>query len=1474
MTDNHESSSYSPVLAHGTDHSLSYKPKLIDFCGYEGEDFRHFRDTLESYFAIANIKDSERQASILNAQVKKYTRIFLQSKVRKNHAIGGKYTELIKLLEEEYVTPDVIEYYKDAFEQIIQGEDEPPRMFLGRIQQAADLAELVGKQGEALIEAKFKSGLLPRVKKHCYMMGATTFHDYKQFSYGFWRGQHGTTLYPQDNPFIPQKAEDRIPSTWYKNKRHADEIVQQAKTHAFHPPNLNQPSGDESPSIDILTSKMKNLELYQHEAAVPTSHYEKHPYGLEQMIRRVVQEETRKTSPSYNCPNDYHNPNYRSSYRSNHYPNSRNNYRGYNSRYPNDKNENNYQAENSYRNTENQRNKYNYNQNDEHNRPQEYERSADYQRLSDYQRRTDYQPQRTNNNNNNTPSGTLALLEENDHTKYDNNTNLPLNEFFLDDYENKGKYNNIVDEELFAAQPPSSRKNGRQLRPRNETAASQQIVHMPPLSHDQGNNNNFSVQPTFENINNNNVNISTSQSIKPTTDFQSTFGKTAFSNQATSAWNPPTRPSTPEGKQWTQLRSNVDDMEISTPPSEKETDVISLVPTQSSSTQINDQTSNIKKTQHQRNNNTLKKKGSDTKNTIPRKKNIARAIQKKPTTHLHEPKFKQPTYDIGSDILNRNAEISFGQLLKVAPSLRRQFAKACKMARSLNVLDDASNRRSPNTTALYAEFYINKTPIRCLVDSGASRTCISRQLVKRLGLDIQEPSLAIFMLGNGDRHASLGIITNLQLKPGNTEIVPISAEVLPSCPVDIIIGNNWLKIARANIDYQTRIMTINYKTNRKIPVTYECFHTNGWYDNTSPVDQIDDSESSDDRYDSDSTDNLSDEFSSTDSEEESSPLDEMLANEYYFGEELFPMSEQIDPFQIIKLNDELQVITKEELAMNPNTYHTYDIILSSVIRTSNTYIFEQANELPKHIVIYSGILHPNDSTYRISIINMSENNQAEIPSDIIVGNLIPITTNTQGYELATDKQIKTVINQYQPITREPLSKMQLDQIQVGELEPRLKQEFFALVERYQDIFDWDKKTVGCTNRIKHHVNIDKNITPISSRPYRLSPIELENLKKKLDRLLEMGVIRPCSSPWSSPILMVRKKNNEMRLVVDFRKINAHISSPSYNIPRIDDLLDSLEDSIPITNFTTPRFGSFAFTRSPMGLKCSPLLYQNLSDIVFRPLLNKCLVSYIDDLNVYSPDESQHIHDLAKVSACIRFSGLVLNPRKCVFIKPELAFLGYKVSSEGIKTNEDTIKKIANFPIPTTVTQVRSFVSLCGYYRRFIKSFAKICRPLYNQLQNDRPPWNEETTKAFETLKSALCNAPILTRANFDKEFILFTDASHDGLGAVLSQLDEQNREQVVLYISRGLTPSERNYGITKLEMLAAVWAIKSLRPYLLSRRFKLVTDHVSIKGLLDTPRPEGQIARWINLLSEYNFDVIYRPSKLNANADFLCRLGY
>ena len=195
-------------------------------------------------------------------------------------------------------------------------------MFLGRIQQAADLADLSGTEAEALIEAKFKSGLLPRVKRHCYLLGAKTFNDYKQFAYGYWRGQHGTTLYPQDNPFIPQNAEDRIPTSWIYKNNPSKEKINQARTKAFHPPNLNVDSGSNSPSIDTLTKQMQKLELFQHESNYPNNNNTANA-SLEGMLRRLIQEETRKL----NEPRYRYNDN---RYHRNQYRNNNNNYRPYN----------------------------------------------------------------------------------------------------------------------------------------------------------------------------------------------------------------------------------------------------------------------------------------------------------------------------------------------------------------------------------------------------------------------------------------------------------------------------------------------------------------------------------------------------------------------------------------------------------------------------------------------------------------------------------------------------------------------------------------------------------------------------------------------------------------------------------------------------------------------------------------------------------------------------------------------------------------------------------------------------------------------------------------------------------------------------------------------------------------------------------------------------------------------------------------
>ncbi|KAG1167628.1 hypothetical protein G6F70_009441 [Rhizopus microsporus] len=272
------------------------------------------------------------------------------------------------------------------------------------------------------------------------------------------------------------------------------------------------------------------------------------------------------------------------------------------------------------------------------------------------------------------------------------------------------------------------------------------------------------------------------------------------------------------------------------------------------------------------------------------------------------------------------------------------------------------------------------------------------------------------------------------------------------------------------------------------------------------------------------------------------------------------------------------------------------------------------------------------------------------------------------------------------------------------------------------------------------------------------------------------------------------------MVIDYRKLNAITKKDAYPLPRIDDLLDTLgkakvfsaldmragfhqvpleESSKELTAFTT-KFGTYHYNMLPMGLVNSPATFQRLIDLCFRPLISKCLVAYIDDLNVYSDNEHEHLHHLELVFQCIEAANLILNPEKCFFFKNHLKFLGYIVTKDGIHTDPDKIKKIIEYPRPKSITQVRAFLGIASYYRRFIKDFAAIARPLHDQTKTKKKiPWTQATTNSFETLKKKLTTAPVLARPDFNKEFILVTDASKLGLGCVLTQLDEEGKEHPI-----------------------------------------------------------------------------------------------
>jgi len=519
-------------------------------------------------------------------------------------------------------------------------------------------------------------------------------------------------------------------------------------------------------------------------------------------------------------------------------------------------------------------------------------------------------------------------------------------------------------------------------------------------------------------------------------------------------------------------------------------------------------------------------------------------------------------------------------------------------------------------------------------------------------------------------------------------------------------------------------------------------------------------------------------------------------------------------------------------------------------------------------------------------INVQEYIKVEDSIEMISHDMYNIDLDPTQYTLNTES-----VPYKDYLTEEQLSKVQIEEIEDKDIHERAIQ----LIAAYQDVFDWNNDTLGCTNLLTHRI-ITEDVPPIRSRPYRISPLEAGALKTEIDKLHKLGVIKPSNSPWSSPIILLKKKDNSYRLVIDYRKLNSITKKDAYAIPRIETLLDTLgkasvfsaldmrsgfyqveldEDSREKSAFSTAQYGQWEYIRMPMGLCNSVGTFQRMVDLVFKSLINKCLVAYIDDLNCYSNEHEEHLHHLEQVFKCVRAANLKLNIEKCYFFKKRINFLGYIISDKGLEADPKKVEKIRDFPIPKTLKQVRSFIGIASYYRRFINGFAAIARPLHNLTKTKNPGiWDESAIKAFEGLKSALTNTPVLIRPDFDKEFIIITDASGKGLGAICSQLDENGHEHPIQYASRGLKSSEVKYGVSKLECLAVIWAINLFRPYLLGKHFTIITDHSALRGLLKTPNPTGIIARWITVISEYDFEIKYRPGRVNESADFLSRLGY
>lgn len=449
-----------------------------------------------------------------------------------------------------------------------------------------------------------------------------------------------------------------------------------------------------------------------------------------------------------------------------------------------------------------------------------------------------------------------------------------------------------------------------------------------------------------------------------------------------------------------------------------------------------------------------------------------------------------------------------------------------------------------------------------------------------------------------------------------------------------------------------------------------------------------------------------------------------------------------------------------------------------------------------------------------------------------------------------------------------------------------------LLLEYSDVFP-ENLPAGLPpeREVDHRIELTPGSSPPSRPLYRMSPAELDELKSQLDQLLESGFIQSSKSPFGAPILFVKKKDGTMRMCVDYRALNAITVKNRYALPHIDELFDRLQgakvfskidlrsgyhqirihpDDVPKTAFRT-RYGHFEFLVLPFGLTNAPATFMHLMHQVFRPLLDRFVLVFLDDILIFSRTPEEHEQHVRQVLDLLRKHKLYAKLSKCELFQSKVEFLGHVVDANGLHMMQEKVKAIREWPRLQTVAEVQSFLGTVGYYRRFIRMFSQIAAPLSQLLQKGKEfRWDDEQQKAFDALKAAVSQQPVLILPDPSRAYVVTTDASGFAVGATLSQ-DQGHGLQPIAFLSKKMLPAERNYPVHEQELLAVLIALRQWRHYLLGSRFRVITDHKSLVYLKTQPHLSQRQTRWLEYLEQFDLTIEYQEGKQNLVADGLSR---
>lgn len=514
------------------------------------------------------------------------------------------------------------------------------------------------------------------------------------------------------------------------------------------------------------------------------------------------------------------------------------------------------------------------------------------------------------------------------------------------------------------------------------------------------------------------------------------------------------------------------------------------------------------------------------------------------------------------------------------------------------------------------------------------------------------------------------------------------------------------------------------------------------------------------------------------------------------------------------------------------------------------------------------------NTVKMMIVN-NTNRTYHLSRGCIVGQL----TVVQDGEISS---VAEITKQHQPKDTGDLSQADVPEV--------FREVLLETLHRNEDVFAKNDLDLGRTDTVKMKIDTGDH-PPIRLRPYRTPMMNKPIVDKAIDDMLATGVIERSRSPWSFPIVIANKRDGSKRFCVDFRALNKITKPLSWPLPLIDDILARLghcrffssldllsgywqilmdDDSKDKTTFVCHR-GVFSFNVMAFGLMNAPSLFSELMSRVLEGC-EEFATAYLDDVIIFSDTLENHLHHLDLVFNQLREHGLKLKLRKCSFLKDTTNYLGFEISADGLRPNEDKVAAIRNMNPPTTVREIRGFIGMCSYYRRFIPNFSGIAEPLIALTRKHaRFTWKDEHQNAFDFIKRSLTVVPLLVFPDPNRPYILYTDASEKCIGACLAQEDENGEEQPIHFLSHKLSDTQTRWSVIEKEAYAIHFALQKLDYYLHAAHFIIRTDHQPLRMLLETPMQNKKIQLWSLNISAYNCKIEYIAGKNNAIADLLSR---